>query len=209
MARARNKLYISNESISPRLFDNDFLEFFTYFHFSTPLVIFTPVLCYQAYDILYVDRIPYLFALSGFLSGLLIWSFAEYVTHRFLFHAEPKSERWKRMVFLFHGVHHNYPRDPKRLVMTPFISIPVAIASFYLLHWLVGVPYASPIFCGFVLGYVVYDICHYVLHHSNSNNPILKKLRRYHLKHHFSQPQRGFGVTTPLWDYVFRTQFSK
>jgi len=208
--KASNKLFISNQRISVRLFESDFLEFFTYFHFSTPLVIFTPVLLYQAYKMLFVIMIPPLTMLYGVLVGLFIWSFAEYMTHRFLFHAKSTSKRGRRFIFLFHGVHHDYPRDSKRLVMTPFASVPIAISAFYLSVWVFNAHYAIPIFCGFVAGYVLYDTCHYVLHHCNFNNKnrILKRLQKYHLKHHYSEPDKGFGVTTRLWDYVFRTHFS-
>jgi sterol desaturase/sphingolipid hydroxylase (fatty acid hydroxylase superfamily) len=107
---------------------------------------------------------------------------------------------------LFHGVHHDYPRDSKRLVMTPFASIPAAIASFYLFHWVFGAAYGMPVFIGFVSGYVVYDMIHYALHHGSKQFP---SLRKYHLRHHYTDHERGFGVTTPFWDYVFHTQFKK
>lgn len=209
MANADNKLHLSNEDISIRLFDSNFLEFFTYFHFSTPLVVFVPVISYYLYQALYTSHISSLILLSGILGGLVLWSFAEYMTHRFLFHAHAASGKGKRFVFLFHGVHHDYPRDSWRLIMTPFASIPVAIVSFYVFHWVFSAEYAIPAFIGFVSGYVVYDMLHYMLHHGSNRFPIFKFLKKYHLRHHYSQPDRGFGVTTPFWDYVFHTQFKK
>ena len=206
MANTNSNLPLSNEDISIRLFDSDFLEFFTYFHFSTPLVIFVPVLSYCMYKALHSSRISPLTLLSGILAGLVLWSFTEYMTHRFLFHAQAGSGKGKRILFLFHGVHHDYPRDSKRLVMTPFASIPASIASFYLFHWAFGAAYGIAIFIGFVAGYVVYDMIHYMLHHCSNKFLSLKK---YHLRHHYSDHDRGFGVTTPFWDGVFHTQFRK
>ena len=29
-------------------------------------------------------------------------------------------------------------------------------------------------------------------------------LRQYHLVHHYKTPDRHFGVSSPLWDFVFR-----
>jgi dihydroceramide fatty acyl 2-hydroxylase len=43
------------------------------------------------------------------------------------------------------------------------------------------------------------------MHHHRSKNRLSLALRRYHYRHHFQQSDRGFGVTTPLWDRVFRT----
>src|SRR6476661_7839716 len=48
-------------------------------------------------------------------------------------------------------------------------------------------------------------IIHGVHHHYRSNNRLSLALRRYHYRHHFQQSDRGFGVTSPLWDKVFRT----
>ncbi len=31
-------------------------------------------------------------------------------------------------------------------------------------------------------------------------------LRQYHLAHHYAVPDRHFGVSSPLWDLVFRTR---
>ena len=43
------------------------------------------------------------------MGGLLVWTFTEYVLHRFFF-IEPRSE-WGKTPFYFHGVHHDYPQD--------------------------------------------------------------------------------------------------
>jgi sterol desaturase/sphingolipid hydroxylase (fatty acid hydroxylase superfamily) len=201
-----NSLPVSNESVSIRLFESNFLEFFTYFHYSTPLLIFIPVLSYLAYKGLYIRHTSPVIFLAGTLAGVFLWSLAEYLTHRFLFHAQPGSGKGKRFVFLFHGVHHSYPRDPWRLIMTPFASVPAALASFTLFHWVFSEAYATPVTIGFGLGYLIYDLLHYTIHFNGKRFPFLK---RYHLRHHFSDPQRGFGVTSPFWDYVFGTRFQK
>ena len=206
MDRTNKNLPVSNENISIRLFESNFLEFFTFFHFSTPLVLFTPVFFYQAYKALYISHTSLPVLLAGILAGVFLWTFVEYLTHRFMFHAQPGTAKGKRFVFLFHGVHHSYPRDAWRLIMTPFASVPAAIVSYYLFHWVLSEIYATPVFIGFGLGYVFYDLLHYTIHFNGKRFPSLKK---YHLRHHFSDPQRGFGVTSPFWDYVFRTRFQK
>jgi len=32
-----------------------------------------------------------------------------------------------------------------------------------------------------------------------------KKLREHHMRHHFQDHRYGFGVSSPIWDHVFRT----
>ena len=93
-----------------------------------------------------------------------------------------------------------------RLVMPPSVSIPLAILMFF------AVPRACSgrsgrcrAFAGFLLGYLIYDMRHYHIHHHRSDNRLSLALRRYHYRHHFQQSDRGFGVTSPLWDRVFRT----
>jgi sterol desaturase/sphingolipid hydroxylase (fatty acid hydroxylase superfamily) len=64
----------------------------------------------------------------------------------------------------------------------------------------------------FLIGYVTYDICHYALHHidtSNSKDSYFHRLQQYHNQHHFSGEDNGYGVTSKLWDIIFRTELSK
>jgi sterol desaturase/sphingolipid hydroxylase (fatty acid hydroxylase superfamily) len=103
-----------------------------------------------------------------------------------------------------HGVHHDYPNDAKRLVMPPVISIPLAII-FYLVFALLFGNAAPAIWAGLVAGYVCYDSIHYAIHHFPMRSGILNRLKQHHLRHHFHDDHSGFGVSSPLWDYVFRT----
>ena len=94
--------------------------------------------------------------------------------------------------------------------MPPVMSIPLAIVFFGLYHLLfdivLGRPaWFSPVFAGFVGGYVVYDMVHYTLHHGRSKNPYLLMCRFQHMQHHGACPAMRFGVSSPLWDYVFGT----
>ena len=64
--------------------------------------------------------------------GLFIWTITEYLLHRFIFHLELKSKIGARIHFIFHGVHHDYPSDSRRLVMPPSVSIPLATLFYFL-----------------------------------------------------------------------------
>jgi sterol desaturase/sphingolipid hydroxylase (fatty acid hydroxylase superfamily) len=104
-----------------------------------------------------------------------------------------------------HGVHHEHPNDPKRLVMPPGASIPLA-ALFGLAFWAVlGADHWLAVFGGFLVGYVIYDSLHYAVHHFTPRGRLGRRLRELHMRHHFQDDRRGFGVSAPWWDHVFGT----
>jgi sterol desaturase/sphingolipid hydroxylase (fatty acid hydroxylase superfamily) len=136
--------------------------------------------------------------------GILQWTFLEYVLHRFVFHYQPQSRWGQRLHFFIHGVHHDYPRDATRLVLPLPASLPLAGFFYGLFQWAYG-SYHDMIFSGLVSGYLAYDCLHYAFHHFAMKSPVANYLKAYHLKHHFIDPDTGYGVSTPLWDFVFRT----
>jgi sterol desaturase/sphingolipid hydroxylase (fatty acid hydroxylase superfamily) len=142
------------------------------------------------------------------LIGILLWTILEYIIHRFIFHYMPSSENGKKIHFLVHGVHHDYPRDSTRLVMPLIVSVPLAII-FYLLFFYTAGNYNLNFFAGLVIGYLCYDSIHYATHHFKMNKGISKFLKEYHLRHHYNDPSKSFGVSSPLWDYVFGTSPKK
>ncbi len=200
------KLYVSNKDETPRLFQNDFLEKLSRVHPSVPLILYLPLVAFLLYRSANNPQIGAAEIVGLFALGVLFWTFMEYVIHRFAFHYEFKSEMGKRIHFLIHGIHHDYPRDSKRLVMPPSVSIPLAILFYGLFRWALGVTVGEPSFAGFVFGYVCYDSIHYVLHHWSMRGSRLGLwLQQHHNLHHYQDPDRGYGVSTPLWDYVFGT----
>jgi sterol desaturase/sphingolipid hydroxylase (fatty acid hydroxylase superfamily) len=107
---------------------------------------------------------------------------------------------------MIHGVHHDHPNDPRRLVLPPAFSIPLALLFLGLFVLVLGTPLAWPFAAGFYLGYVLYDTVHFALHHSVPKGRIGRRLRELHMRHHFEDHERGFGVSAPWWDIVFRTR---
>ena len=63
----------------------------------------------------------------------------------------------------------------------------------------------APGFAGGLLGYLLYDLSHYAMHRGPSRFEFFNRLRRRHMQHHYATPERWYGVSTPLWDHVFRT----
>jgi 4-hydroxysphinganine ceramide fatty acyl 2-hydroxylase len=203
------KKYVSNSTESVRMFRSDLLEALSKVHFTVPLYIFVPVILFCIYKsvVLNIGLAPFveLFAL-----GLFVWTFTEYVMHRFVFHYVPKDKPWAmRMHFIFHGVHHDYPSDAKRLVLPPSVSIPLAVIFYLLFHAILPVNMIWGFFPGFILGYLIYDISHYAIHHFNFKGAFWKKIKQHHMLHHYQDPAKGYGVSSPLWDKVFGSDFIK
>ena len=118
------------------MFKNPLLEGLSKVPYLVPLIVFLPVIGYFCWKSIMLNS-PLLFA-SHLLIGLFIWTLIEYVMHRFVFHFYPKSAWGKRIHFIFHGVHHDYPNDAKRLVMPPSASIPLATAFYFLFYFLLS-----------------------------------------------------------------------
>lgn len=196
---------VSAKSETVRIFKSNFLEFFTRVHWSVPLLLYVPLVAFCLFRALN-DPIGGWGALSlSLILGLVGWSLMEYLLHRYFFHFKPKSPRLQKVLYLVHEFHHEYPNDPLRLVMPPIESIPLAIVFYFGLSKLIPNPYFFPFFAGLTLGYLAYDMIHYASHHLAMKGKVGQFLKRYHLQHHFQSEKKGYGVSSPLWDYLFRT----
>ncbi len=199
------KLYVSNKDESARMFKSDFLELFTHVHWSVPIIIFLPVVIYCLVRTSNEQVVGLYEGVSLFVLGLFVWTLTEYCLHRFVFHYEPTSEFGKWLHFMTHGVHHDYPSDSKRLVMVPAVSVPLASLFLGLFYLIAGPFYVLPFFAGFIFGYICYDEIHYATHHAPMKGKLGLWLKHHHVLHHYRNPDKGYGVSSPLWDYVFGT----
>ena len=204
------KNYVSNSQESVRMFKSNFLESLSKVHFTVPLFIFVPVILFCTYKALFQIHIGLLNFVELFILGLFVWTFVEYIMHRFIFHYIPTNKPWaERLHFIFHGVHHDYPSDAKRLVLPPSVSIPLSTGFYFLFNAILPANNIFGFFPGFILGYLIYDISHYAIHHFNFKGSIWKKIKQHHMLHHYQDPQKGYGVSSPLWDKIFRSDFLK
>lgn len=186
-----------------RLFQSEYLEMMTKTH---PVVIYSlyiPVILFllyygNVYKYLSPGRIVLFYA-----SGILVWSLMEYVLHRFVFHYISENPGLNRVIYKLHGIHHEYPRDRERLFMPPVPSIIVA-SCFFSLQYLIMGWNALAFFPGFLSGYLLYGSMHYAIH-AFTPPSFLKALWRNHHLHHYKYPEKGFGVSSVLWDHVFGT----
>jgi sterol desaturase/sphingolipid hydroxylase (fatty acid hydroxylase superfamily) len=203
------KNFVSNKDESARLFKSDFMEFLSHVHWSVPVIVYTPVVAYCLWQGFGLGTLSVATGALWFLFGIFVWTFTEYVLHRFVFHYQPTSEFGKYLHFMMHGVHHDYPSDSKRLVLPPAVSIPLSTLFFFFFSLFMSGAVHLVFFGGFMFGYVCYDEIHYATHHAPLKSPFWLKLKHHHIRHHFLDPYRGYGVSSPLWDLVFGTQYAE
>ena len=202
------KNFISNKDETVRMFDNNFLEACSKVHFSIPLFVYIPVILAFLYGAIFLFDLEFMKLMSLIVLGIIIWSLAEYMLHRFVFHYTPTSELGQKIHFIFHGVHHDYPSDSRRLVMPPSVSLPLAIIFFLLFYAILGKIYVAPFMTGFLTGYLFYDMTHYAVHHFNMHSKFWLAIKNHHMKHHYQDPAKGFGVSSPIWDKIIGTDFT-
>ena len=132
--------------------------------------------------------------------GVLSWTFLEYVLHRFVLHA-------RGLDFTGHGVHHDEPKDPDKILVQPLLGLLASLPVFAILLALTpGVFAAAAVMTGIWTGFLYYESVHYRIHVSTKNSPLLQWQRRSHFHHHFTDSGRCFGVTSPVWDRIAGTR---
>ncbi len=188
---------------SPPMFESRTLDALSRVHPAVPVVIFLPAIAGMlAWGL---EDLGVAAVLGAAVGGYALWTLFEYWLHRIVFHFEPAEGLGARMHWIIHGVHHDHPNDPMRLVMPPAVSVPLAAAVFGLLYLIFGSGWAPAIGAGFFTGYLFYDMMHYYLHHFRPRSRLGRMLRERHMRHHFQDHTRGFGISAPYWDEVFRT----
>jgi dihydroceramide fatty acyl 2-hydroxylase len=188
---------------SPPMFDRAWMDRFTRIHPAVVPLIFVPTILIMGY-IGATNTSTWRF-FAYLVVGYVLWTLTEYWLHRVVFHFEPEDGLGAKLHWLIHGVHHEHPNDPNRLVMPPSASIPLAAIFLVLYRVLFGAPAWLAVSAGFLVGYVVYDTMHWYLHHRIPRSRMGRRLRELHLRHHFQDDTRGFGISAPYWDRVFRT----
>ncbi|HEX8549370.1 MAG TPA: sterol desaturase family protein [Cytophagaceae bacterium] len=193
---------------SKKIFDNPLLEKLTRTHISIPIGIFLIIasgLLYYAF--LYTSLSPALIPLL-FICGFLFFTLLEYSAHRFLFHMVTNTEAKRKIQYNLHGVHHEYPKDKGRLAMPPPMSILLAFIFFCIFYSLLHTKVFG-FLPGMLTGYALYLFVHYIVHAYAPPKNIFKVLWVNHAIHHYKDNSIVFGVSSPLWDYVFGTMPKK
>jgi sterol desaturase/sphingolipid hydroxylase (fatty acid hydroxylase superfamily) len=192
---------------SPPMFRWRALDRLTRVHPIVPPAIFLPLIA--TFAVLASLGLSAWETALGVIGGYGLWTLSEYWIHRVLFHFEPEDGLGARVHWIVHGVHHDHPNDPMRLVMPPVVSLPLAAAFCGVFIVVFGTPFAWAVTAGFFAGYLVYDMLHFALHHARPKSRVGKRLRELHMRHHFEDDERGFAVSAPWWDIVFGTYSHK
>lgn len=198
-----SELKIKNKG-QATLFQSRQLEMFTK---TSPQVVFSiymPILMAMLVYSVTVLNAEWYRVFGYYLFGIAFWTFFEYVMHRFVFHHHSDDPKLQKVIYTAHGVHHEYPRDKDRLFMPPVPSLLLATILFSIFFFVFR-HNAFMFFPGFLTGYLIYGSMHYAIHAMSPPFKFMKAWWRYHHLHHYKNPGKGFGVSSPLWDHVFGT----
>lgn len=142
-----------------------------------------------------------MYVFLSLLAGLFVWTFLEYALHAWAGH-KPKGRTEPSREHLRHHAKPDYFTSlPKKLLL----AVPVLSGAFLLSAPVLGVANAAGFVGGIAIGWRTYEFVHRDLHVHAPRSFYGRWARRHHFHHHFSRPFMNHGVTTPLWDFVFRT----
>ncbi len=150
-----------------------------------------------------------LLTLGLVFAGLLFWTFLEYLLHRWMLHWEPeeKVQKMIRKCFPSHRSHHDEPMNERKNIKKQLKIIVYLMTVYCAFLWLIGFPLSIvlAVNAGVLLGYQAYEYVHVACHHLPMKNAWAALLKRHHAIHHHRDETVNFGVTTTIWDSVFRT----
>jgi dihydroceramide fatty acyl 2-hydroxylase len=145
-------------------------------------------------------------SLASLAAGLLSWGLVEYSIHRWVLHREPPRRGAGVPGNRTHLAHHADPNALDRLNVQLSESLPVCVV-YFLIAWASTGDWRAAAFAydGLMLGYFFYEYLDYQAHHGAARGRVVRYFRRYHLLHHHYDARVRFGVTSPLFDYLFGT----
>lgn len=193
---------------SVKMFTNDTIEALTKCQWYVPLLFWIPIILVESLH--YISLIGGLSNLHPFsiiamiAFGMISWLLFEYSLHRWVFHWRSSGYCGNIIHFLIHGHHHITPMDTERVVFPPIPALIIGAPLWYGIPRLFGIQ-GYPWLVGFATGYLIYDMTHFWLHQAVPKNSFLKQQKRRHVHHHYFQPTVNFGISNPLFDYIFNT----
>jgi len=143
--------------------------------------------------------LPWPAAVAAVAGGILAFTFVEYAMHRWYFHGPTEFAD---------GLHRGHHRHPKSPTAIPCLSSAAAPVLFWWpLSRLLGDTQAWFFLSGLLGGYFYYSLLHHLQHRIRTHALPLRILRRMWAAHgiHHARGNVNYGVTTALWDRIFRT----
>ncbi|MDQ3190202.1 MAG: sterol desaturase family protein [Bacteroidota bacterium] len=191
-----------NQPKTIRVFKNPLLEALTRTSPTITLLVYIPLVFFFSW-LSYTVQIPLLKSVLLFLMGMFSWTLLEYLLHRFIFHFIRESETVKRLHYIMHGIHHHYPKSTDKLFMPPVPGLSLVGILYLVFNFFMG-ELVLAFLPGLITGYLIYVFMHYFIHTTRPPK-FIKKLWIHHNLHHYKYNNLCFGVSTTLWDRVFRT----
>lgn len=187
-----------------QLFENPILEKLTRTHISVPLIIFFTYAAGLLYWNTQHTSLSAMATIFLFFVGVLTFTWVEYMVHRYVFHMKTYTDLRAKLQYTMHGVHHEFPKDKDRLAMPPLVSITIATVLLLLFKVIMG-DFVFAFLPGFIVGYASYLSVHYMVHAYPPPKNFFKALWINHGVHHYKDGEIVFGVSSPLWDYIYGT----
>jgi sterol desaturase/sphingolipid hydroxylase (fatty acid hydroxylase superfamily) len=191
-----------------QLFENPILEKLSRTHISVPLIIFAVYSLSLLYWSITHTSLSVSTTVLLFFTGVLIFTWVEYMVHRHVFHMRVINKMREKLQYTMHGVHHEFPKDKDRLAMPPLLSVTISTVLLLLLRLIMG-DFAFAFLPGFLVGYAAYLGVHYMVHVYPPPKNVFKALWINHSVHHYKDGEVVFGVSSPLWDYIYGTMHEK
>lgn len=167
-------------------------------YFSLPIYYFL----YEAYIKIELSTVQIVGLL--FFIGIFTWSLTEYLLHRFLMNLPVNSKWVDRFTYLVHGVHHEHPKDKKRLSTPPLSTIIITFLLFSFFYLFLR-KYTFALFSGFIISYLLYATIHYLMHSIPYPPKPFQSLLQHHFLHHYKYPDKAFGISNQFWNPIFGT----
>jgi len=187
-----------------RLFESPVLEKLSRTHISIPLSIFFIYSSALLYWSVTHTALNAIVTIGMFALGFVSFTWVEYMAHRYLFHMSTSTKSREKLQYTIHGVHHEFPKDKDRLAMPPLLSITISTLLLFLFRLIMG-DLVFSFLPGFLTGYAFYLSIHYMVHAFPPPKNFFKVLWVNHSIHHYKEGEYVFGVSSPLWDYIYGT----
>ncbi len=137
----------------------------------------------------------------AFVLGVLLWTFLEYVLHRWVFHERVLGGAMAREHLEHHAKVDYFAPLSRKLAL----AVPIVSGIFVLGMLVTEATFASGVVIGVLTGWIVYEVIHRLIHVAGPRGAYGRWARRHHLSHHFGNAKLNHGVSSPIWDHVFGT----
>jgi len=137
-----------------------------------------------------------------FILGAIGWSFTEYALHRWNGHGMKGKTRFSREHLRHHAVEGYFAPLWAKIGVAGLVGSIVGALGIGILGPEAGLAFTF----GFMVSYGSYEALHSRLHSHGPSTAFGRWARKHHFAHHFNCPKLNHGVTSPIWDIVFRSR---